>query len=102
MTGVWWCGGGDWWGGAVWGNGFRRCVGIVWPGFGGLNRDFVAFEVMVYGGADGLAPIVGSEGVDVFLLGLRDVLREDLGEVDESFGHAGFDVAADDGREKAG
>ena len=59
-------------------------------------------EVLVDGGADGFSPGLGAVGVDVFVLGEMDGLVESLSEVDDGFGEAGFDVAADDGGEDAG
>ena len=44
---------------------------------GGLE----AVEVLADGIADGLAPRVGAEGLDVFLLGKMDGLGESLGEI---------------------
>ncbi len=40
-------------------------------------------EVLADGIADGLAPGVGAEGVDVLVLGKRDGLGESLGEIGE-------------------
>ena len=57
---------------------------------------------MVDGVADGLAPTVGAEGVDVFVLGEMDGLGKSLREIGEGASGAGFDVAADDGWEEAG
>jgi hypothetical protein len=51
-------------------------------------------EVLVDGIADGLAPGVGAEGVDVLVLGKMDGLGESLGEIGEGAGGAGLDVAA--------
>jgi hypothetical protein len=53
------------------------------------------------GVADGFAPAVGAEGVDVFVLGDVDALDESLGEIGEGSGGFGFDVAAGDGSQKA-
>jgi len=53
-----------------------------------------------YGEADGLAPGVGAEGVDVFVLGEMDGLGESLREVGEGAGGAGLDVAAGNGGEE--
>ena len=61
-----------------------------------------AVGVLVDGVADGLAPGVGAEGVDVFVLGEVDGLGESLREVGESAGGARFDMAASDGGEEAG
>ncbi len=54
-------------------------------------------EILADGIADGLAPGVGTEGVDVFVLGKMDGLGESLGEIGEGAGGAGLNVAADDG-----
>ena len=59
------------------------------------------FEVLVDGIADGPAPPVGAEGVDVFLLGKMDGLDEGLREIGDGARGAGFDVAADDGGQEA-
>jgi len=67
---------------------------------GGRGRIAVG-EVLVDGAADGIAPIVGAKGVDVFVLGEMDGLDEDLGEIGEGAGRAGLDVAADDGGDEA-
>ncbi len=58
-------------------------------------------EVLVDPVADGIAPIVGAKGVDVFVLGERDSLDEGLGEIGEGAGGASLDVAADDGGDEA-
>jgi hypothetical protein len=64
-----------------------------WRGFG--RRGVVAVvEVLVDGIADGFAPGVGAEGVDVLVLGEMDGLNEGLGEIGEGAGRAGLDVAA--------
>ena len=52
---------------------------------------------MADGIADGLAPGVGAEGVDVLVLGKMDGLGEGLGEIGEGVCGAGLYVAADDG-----
>ena len=59
------------------------------------------FEVLADGIADGLAPGVGAEGVDVLVLGKMDGLGESLGEIGEGAGGAGLNVAADDGGQEA-
>jgi hypothetical protein len=51
-------------------------------------------EVLVDGIADGFAPGVSAEGVDVLVLGKMDGLNEGLGEIGEGAGGAGLDVAA--------
>jgi hypothetical protein len=59
-------------------------------------------EVLVDGIADGPAPRVGAEGVDVLMLGKMDGLGESLGEIGEGAAGAGLNVAADDvGQEAA-
>jgi hypothetical protein len=51
---------------------------------------------------DGVAPAVGAEGVDVFLLGEADGLEKSLGEVGDGAGGSGFYIAANDGGDEAG
>jgi len=58
-------------------------------------------KVLVDPVADGIAPIAGAKGVDVFVLGEMDGLDEGLGEIGEGAGRAGFDIAADDGGNEA-
>jgi len=53
--------------------------------------------VGVDGIADGFAPAVRAEGVDVFLLGNVDGLHESLGQVGDGVGGFGFYIAADNG-----
>ena len=57
--------------------------------------------VVVDGIADGLAPAVGAEGVDVFLLGEVDGLQESLGQVGDGAGGSGFYITAEDGGDEA-
>jgi hypothetical protein len=57
--------------------------------------------VAVDGGVDGVAPGIGAEGVDVFVLGDVDGLQESLGHVGDGAGDLGFDVATDDGGDEA-
>ena len=57
--------------------------------------------VAVDGVADGFAPVVGVEGVDVFLLGDVDGLQEGLGQVGDGAGGSGFYLAAEDGGDEA-
>ena len=45
-------------------------------------------EVLVDGVADGIAPIIGAKGVDVFVLGELDGLDEGLGEIGDGSGGA--------------
>ncbi len=68
-------------------------------GFGG-GREAVGV-VGVNGIADGFAPAVGTEGVDVFVLGHADGLQESLGQVGDGAGGFGFYIAADDGGDEA-
>ena len=63
---------------------------------GGRGR-IAAGELLVDGAADGIAPIGGAKGVDVFVLGEMDGLDEGLGEIGDGSGGARLDVAADDG-----
>ncbi len=60
----------------------------------GAGREEVVV-VAVDGIADGLAPAVGAEGVDIFLLGEVDGLQESLGQVGDGAGGSGFNIAAD-------
>jgi len=53
------------------------------------------------GGTHGSAPIVGAEGVDVFVLGDGERLDKDLAEISEGGGGFGFDVALGDGGKQA-
>jgi hypothetical protein len=57
----------------------------------------VAFD----GFADGVAPVAGAEGVDVFLLGHVDSLQEGLRHVGDGAGGSGFYIPADNGGEEA-
>src|SRR5258708_39718404 len=64
-------------------------------GFGGGRE---AVVVITFDGvADGFAPVVGVEGVDVFLLGDVGGLQESLGQVGDGAGGFGFYIAADNG-----
>lgn len=56
---------------------------------------------MLVGFANGGAPGVSAVSVDVFLLGVGHILDEGLGQVGESGGGFGFDVACSDGAEEA-
>ena len=57
--------------------------------------------VAVDGVANGFAPAVAAEGVDVFVLGNVDGLQESLGQVGNGAGGFGFYIAADDGGDEA-
>ena len=57
--------------------------------------------VGVDGVANGIAPAVGAEGVDVFVFGEVDGLQEGLGQVGDGAGGSGFYVAADNRGEEA-
>jgi len=72
---------------------------IQWPL--GRRGGLEVVEVLADGIADGPAPRVGAEGVDVFLLGKMDGLGESLGETGEGAGGARLDVATDDGGQEA-
>ncbi len=58
--------------------------------------------VAVDGVADGFAPAVGAESVDVFVLGDVDGLHEGLDQVGDGAGGSGFYIAADNGGDEAG
>ena len=81
----------------------RRCGRLwglrLWRGGGGRDEVVV---VVVDGIVDGVAPAVGAEGFDVFVLGEADGLEERLRQVGDGAGGFGFYVAADDGGEDAG
>jgi hypothetical protein len=79
------------------GGGFCGFVGLV---LGGLGMAVV--EVLADGVADGVAPGLGAESADVFVLGEMEGLDEGLGEVGQGFGGFGFDVATSDSGEEAG
>src|SRR6266849_5183983 len=66
----------------------------------GVGREAVVI-VVVDGVADGFAPVVGVEGVDVFLLGDVDGLHEGLDQVGDGAGGFWFYVAADNGGDEA-
>jgi hypothetical protein len=53
------------------------------------------------GGGDGVAPGVGAEGVDIFVLGETGGLHQGLEYVGYGAGYAGFDFAADYGGDEA-
>src|SRR5260370_36354351 len=66
--------------------------------WGGREEEVV---VVVDGVADGLAPGVGAESVDVFVLGDVNGLQESLRQVGDGAGSAGLYIAADNGRGEA-
>ena len=68
-------------------------------GFGSGREEVVA--VTLDGIADGFAPAVGAEGVDVFVLGDVDGLQESLEQVGDGAGGFGFYIAADNGGDEA-
>jgi hypothetical protein len=79
----------------------------MWLGFGvvfgiivGAGREAVVV-VGGDGGADGFAPTVGAEGVDVFELRGVDGLHEGLGQVSDGTSEFGLYIAADDGGNEA-
>ncbi len=65
---------------------------LVLRRFGGGREEVVV--VALDGIADGLAPRVGVEGVDVLVLGKMDGLNEGLGEIGEGASGARLDVTA--------
>ena len=66
----------------------------------GFGREKVVV-VGVDGIADGFAPAVRVEGVDVFVLGDVDGLQESLGQIGDGSGGFGFYIAADYGGDEA-
>ncbi len=75
---------------------------LGWCGlFGfGVGREAVVV-VGLDGNADGFAPAVRAEGVDVFVLGDVDGLHESLDQVGDGAGGFGFYIAADNGGDEA-
>ena len=57
----------------------------------------VVVVVAVDGVADGFAPVVGVEGLTVFVLGDANGLEESLRQVGDGTGGSGFYIAAEDG-----
>src|SRR5690242_14925204 len=81
---LWWCG----------------SAGLKAAATFGVGRgDVVA--ILVNGHADGMAPAVGAEGVDVFVLGEVDGLHESLDQISDGVGGLGFYVAAKNGGDEA-
>jgi len=73
---------------------------ILWIGVVGVGW----VEIVVVGGdggADGFAPAVGAEGVDVFVLSETGGLEEGLEHVGYGAGYAGFEFATDYGGDQA-
>src|SRR6266446_5940494 len=68
-------------------------------GFGGGREEVVV--VVVDGVADGFAPAVLAESVDVFVLGDVDGLHKSLDQVGDGVGGFGFYIAADNGGDEA-
>jgi hypothetical protein len=68
-------------------------------GFGDGQEEVVL--VVFDGVADGLAQVVGAEGVGVFVLGEVDGLHESLGQVGDGAGGSGLYIAAEDGGDEA-
>jgi hypothetical protein len=109
--GEWWTGNGRWlwlfgwsslggWGGLLlfgWG-----CLGD-WDGFGGWGwRWWIqVFAVFLDVRMHNVAPGVGAEGVDVFVLGELDGLQQGLAEIGEGCSGFGFDVSVGQGGENA-
>jgi hypothetical protein len=84
----------------------RISAGLGWVGPGGLYRGALprGGGWFLFGRgksvADDVAPGVGAEGVDVFILGERDGLDEGLGEIAEGGGGFRIDLALSDGGEE--
>jgi hypothetical protein len=76
--------------------GIEFVVGFIVSVRSGVGVGWV--EVVVVGGdggGDGVAPGVGAEGVDVFVLGETSGLEEGLEHIGYGAGYAGFGFAAD-------
>ena len=76
-----------------------RLEGFGLFGFGGGRAEVVV--ATVDGVADGFAPGVCAESVDVLVLGDVYSLQESLGQVGDGAGGSGFDIAAEDGGNEA-
>jgi hypothetical protein len=76
----------------------RRRTGLK---TGHYRGRIAVLEVLEDAFADGIAPIIGAKGVDVFVLGELDGLDEGLGEIGDGSGGARFYIAAEDGGEEA-
>jgi hypothetical protein len=77
--------------------------GLLRFGFGGVGGGWEAVVIVdVDGGADGFAPAVGAEGVDIFVLGDVDGLQLSLDHVGNGAGESGFYLAADYGGDEPG
>jgi hypothetical protein len=70
-------------------------------GFGGGAGWEAVVIVDVDGGADGFAPGLGIESVDVFVLGEVDGLQLGLEHVGDGASESGFYIAADSGGDEA-
>jgi hypothetical protein len=83
-------------------------LGLGWFGLlrFGLGVAGCGWEAVVIvdvdGGADGFAPAVGAEGVDIFVLGEVDGLQLSLDHVGNGARESGFYIAADYGGDEAG
>lgn len=75
----------------------RERLGLF--GFGGRRESVVV--VGFDGIADGFAPVVGLEGLTIFVLGDVDGLHESLEQVGDGVGGFGFCIAADNGGDEA-
>jgi hypothetical protein len=73
---------------------------LGWLGLMGDGREAVV--VVAFNGiADGFAPAIAAESVDVFVLGDVDGLHEGLRQVGDGVGGSGFYIAVDDGGDEA-
>ena len=84
-----------------WGCRLGRWLGVVAGIVVGVGREEI-IVVAVDGSADGFAPAVAAEGVDVFVLGEVDGLQLGLEHVGDGAGESGFYVATNDGGDEAG
>ncbi len=77
-------------------------MGLGWFGLTEFGGGREAVVVVAFDGiADGSAPVIGVEGLTVFVLGDVDGLHESLEEVGDGGGGFGFYLAADDGGDEA-
>ena len=88
-------------GGCRLGRDLGRWLGVGVGIFIGVGREEI-IVVAVDGSADGFAPAVAAEGVDVFVLGEVDGLQLGLEHVGDGAGESGFYVATNDGGDEAG
>src|SRR4029077_20727338 len=88
--------------GAFFGFGTRFC-GLVFGCVGIFGVVIVGVAGVLlggsYGGIDGVAPLIGAEGVDVFVLGELDGIDHGLSQVGQGGGGFALDAALGDATE---